>query len=160
MRRVYIFCKPCSNVIEKWACEHQLPSSSGRSAAPLATYYEGPNGEISIPGQGSDRLPKRLEKLGYSVKTVQDAHGYSQLMKRLDGDARRKYEAVQEANYEHFEREQKAQREELKRSMTTEFGRDFLKAAIAESQRRGYERNYSPGSYIEGFEYDRGHDHE
>jgi len=155
MRRVYIYCKPCEKVVEKWGCDHQYTSSVGRSAAPLAVYFEGPNGEIQTPGQATDRLPKRLEKLGYTIKTIQDSHQYGQVMKRLDKEARAKHEQYQERLQAQFDARQKAQREELRSQLTTQFGRDFAEEAIRESERQRYaQQRYEAGSYIEGYEYD------
>lgn len=154
MRRVYIFCKDCSKVVEKWSCDHQLPSSS-RGAAPLAVYFEGPNGEISVPGQPNSPMPKRLQKLGYEVKTIQNSHQYSQVMKHMDKDARRKHEVAMERLHQQHEQRQKAVREELRRRMTTQFGKDFLEMAIREAEKRGYaDQNYGAGSHIEAYEYD------
>jgi hypothetical protein len=155
MRKTYIYCEPCKKVVEKWDCEHQYTSSSGRSAAPLAVYFEGPNGEIQTPGQYTDRLPKRLEKLGYTLKTIQDSHQYSQVMKRLDKEAQRKYEENRERLQAQYDRQAKEHRAELMDQLTTQFGRDFAREAINESERRRYEQsNYSAGSHIEGYEYD------
>lgn len=156
MRRTYIYCEPCSAVVEKWVgCEHQNPARPGRSAAPLAVVFRGPNGEISVPGQPTDRMPRRLQRLGYTVETVQDSHQYSKLMKEMDGEARRKHEQYQERAQAQFDAQQKARREELMSQLTTQFGRDFAREAIRESERQRYEQQrYDAGSYIEGYEYD------
>lgn len=153
MRRIYIYCEPCKKVIEKWACEHQFPNSSGRSAAPLTIYYEGPNGEIQIPGK-TGRMPERLRKLGYEEKTIQDSKQYSDFCKRMDGDAKRKHERYMEALHERHEAYQKAEREEIRRHLETQYGRDFYEAAVAESERSKYSGSYNAGSHLEGFEYD------
>lgn len=160
MRRVYIYCGSCKKVVEKWHCEHQYEQVSGRSAAPIAVVFEGPNGEIQVPGKATDRLPKRLERLGYQIKTIQDSKQYSDFCKRMDKESIKKHEQYMEALHERFEERQKAEREEIRRHLKTQFGRDFYEEAVRASERGRYEGRYDPGSHLEGFEYDneRGRD--
>ena len=161
MRSVYISCPKCEyKVVEKYiGCEHEKEKAGiggVRSAAPMATVFIGPNGEVSVPGQRTDRMPKRLEKLGYRVQTIQNSADYSKFCKNMDSVARARYERVNEARQAYFEAKAKEERAELRRVMQTQFGKDYLEAAIAASE-GGYERRFDAGSHIEGFEFDSKH---
>jgi hypothetical protein len=156
-RQVFIYCTDCTKVVEKYSCEHQFTSSSGRSAAPLAVVFEGPNGEIQVPGKAVDRLPKRLQKLGYTLRTIQDSRQYSDFCKRMDKDAKKKHEAYMEALHSRYEARQREERAEIRAQLQTQFGKDFYEAAVEAAERARYKGNYDAGSHIEGFEYDSRH---
>jgi hypothetical protein len=158
MKRTYIYCSPCEKVVEKWVgCEHQNPARPGRSAAPLTVFFEGPNGEVQIPGRVG-RMPERLRKLGYQEKVIQDSKQYSDFCKRMDKEAYRKHEEHQERLQAQFDKQQRARREDLMSQLTTQFGRDFAREAMNESERQSREQQrYFAGSHLEGFEYDGKH---
>lgn len=162
-KHVYVWCLECNKLIEKYTaemCEHVGGVRNGRSAAPIFTYFEGPDGSVSVPANEASKMPARLKKLGYEVKHIQDSHQYSQFCKKMDSESKEKHDRVYEAQHAQFEAQQKARREELRSAMRTEFGRDFLEHAIQESEKGAYGRGYDAGSHLEGFEYDgrRGHE--
>lgn len=166
-KSIYVYCKECAKVVQKYVpdtCEHVGGKASvGRSAAPLTTYFEGPNGEVSMPAKVDAKMPRRLQCLGYQIRTIQDSHQYSQFCKKMDAEAREKHEAIMEAQHEQFSKQQKARREEAMAQMQTQFGKDFLNEAIRQSEQSSYGRGqYSAGTFLEGFEYDgkRGHEYE
>lgn len=155
-KQVFVYCVKCEKVIQKFVeetCEHYKYRTGGRSAAPIAVYFEGPNGEISVPAKGGDRLPPRLAKLGYTVQTVQDAHGYSKLCKKMDREASEKHARVSEAMDRKYGEYQSQQRAELRSLLKTQAGRDFYDIAVQAAQ-SGYGERFDAGSHIEGFEND------
>lgn len=155
-RHVWLFCEECKavkKVSPEPECQHLALTHGGRSAAPIFTYFEGPNGEVNIPGKPGARLPARLAKLGYQERNIQDSHQYSSFCARMDKDARRKFEAKREKEQEVYEARQKELRSDLRSRLKTEMGKEFYRHAI-EAADRGYGQNYSAGSHIEGFEWD------
>lgn len=158
VRHIWLHCKLCNKVVKispEPECEHYgkgLPST-GRSAAPLTTYFEGPDGSINIPPKDGARMPARLRKLGYQEKTIQDSRQYSQFCKRMDAEARKKHSRVMEARERMFEERQKQAREDMRATIRSDYGKEFLDAAIRASE-EGYGERYDAGSHIEAFEYD------
>lgn len=152
MRKIFIYCKPCEEVVEKGFCSHAQNGYS-RGAAPIARYFESPDGSKTyVPAQGSLEMPARLKKLGYTEKTISNGHEYSAVMKKMDKRAQKEHEAYKEKQQQLFEGQQKEAREELRQQLgNTPLGRDIYEEAIRRSEQQ-YEGRYSAGSYIDGFE--------
>lgn len=167
-RRLYLWCDTCAKVVyvggdveplkTDTLCVHKSGLARvGRTAAPLTRYFEGPEGQVSVPGRADSPMPKRLKALGYTERTIQDSHQYSAFCRKMDKEAREKHDALVSARDEQFSAKQKEARSELRRQIQTQFGKDYLEAAIAASE-KGYGERYDPGSHLEGFEYDHSRD--
>lgn len=107
-----------------------------------------------MPGKTGARMPERLRKLGYQERSIQDSHQYSAFCRNMDKEARAKHEQAQEAKNAYFEQRQRAERSELESQLKTDFGRAFYREALRKSRESGYSESYTPGSHLEGYEYD------
>lgn len=134
----------------------QYTVSSNRDAQLIDTIvvFKDATGHIRVPGANDAATPKGFHRV--ELRTLGEARA---IASHLDREAREEWTVSKSRERQHFDAVSRQNRSELFSRISTPFGRDFLRTAIAATEARRskkYDGGYESGSYFDVTENDRG----
>lgn len=143
MRRSYVHCETCGDpehhmMIESHLCPHRVGYNGPNES--VTVYYKNAQGKIITPWTKDGRPPKGYQRV--------EARGGAEL-RRFEREMNQREKDRHDDHIERRERvyepQIKAAREDLMRSLKTDFGRQLAREAIERNNQRSRTRNYEAG---------------